>query len=82
MKLAIFNRLFSSEVSPENVHESVFENPAKFDSFATYQKPCSMAQSIRFDRSRCTFGGKLALFKQFGTFLKKKVKQDKIKCLF
>ena len=34
------------------------------------------------DRSRYKFGGKLALFMQFGTFFMTKAKQDKMKCLF
>ena len=46
----------------------------------------SMVRSIRFeiimDRSRYTFGGKLALFMRFGTFSMMKAKQDDMKCLF
>ena len=46
----------------------------------------SMVRSIRFenimDRSRYTFGGKLALFMRFGTFSMMKAKQDNMKCLF
>ena len=34
------------------------------------------------DRSRYTFGGKLALFMRFGTFSTMKAKQDNMKCLF
>ena len=41
-----------------------------------------MVQSIRFenimDRSWYKFGGKLALFMRFGTFLMMKAKQDKM----
>ena len=81
-KLAIFYRLLSSKVSPENFHESVFENTAKFEFFCDLSEARSMAQSIRFDSSRCKFGGKVALFMQFGTFFKMKVKQDNMKCLF
>ena len=46
----------------------------------------SMVRSIRFenivDRIRYKFGGKLALFIQFGTFFMMTAKQDKIECLF
>ena len=49
-KSAVFYRLFFGEVSPETFRKSVSENPAIFAFFfATYQKPCSMAWSIRID---------------------------------
>ena len=43
-----------------------------------------MVQSIRYiaNRSLYKFGGKLALFMQFGTFYMTKAKQDMMKCLF
>ena len=34
------------------------------------------------DRSQYKFGGNLALFMRFGTFVIMKVKKDKMKCLF
>ena len=33
MKFAVFHQLFLGEVSPENSHEYVSENPAKFAFF-------------------------------------------------
>ena len=39
-KLAVFYWLLSSEVSPENFLESVFENPAKFDFF------CDLSEAL------------------------------------
>ena len=48
----------------------------------------SMVRSIRFDclkyvdRSRHKFGGKLALFMQFGTFFVTRAKQDKMNVCF
>ena len=47
-----------------------------------------MVRSIRFDRlkyvdrSRHKFGGKLALFMQFGTFFVTRAKQDKMNVCF
>ena len=79
MKLAIFNQLFCSKISPENFCESVSQNPVKFDFCVTYQ--IWLFENIAV-RSWYKFGGKLALFMWFGTFFMMKAKQDKMKCLF
>ena len=90
--LPFFTNCFSAKLAPKIPTNMSLKIPRNLLFFATYQinqKPCSMAQPIRFDclkkipdRGWYKFGGKLALFMQFGTFLMMKAKQDRMKCLF
>ena len=83
-KLAFFTDLFLASLAPKISANLSLKIPWNWLFFVTYQKPCSVARSIRYivDRSCYKFGGKLASFIQFGTFFMTKAKQDMTTCLF